>query len=96
MTRMHEVVYVPLINEKETLEMMKNNPDLIQSFHGTTALRAVAIAQNGYKGGRSPKSVASLLAEAFGESFPLVYTSAIERPSKKTLQKKKDGKQTPS
>jgi len=51
MTRMHEAVYVPLIDAKETLEMMKNNPDLIQSFHGTTALRAVDIAQNGYKGG---------------------------------------------
>ena len=70
--------------------MMLNNADLIQAFHGTTVLRAVEIAQNGYKGGRSPDQVGKILANAFGRSFPLVYTSAVERPTQKSLKKTQD------
>lgn len=84
--RMREAVYVPIIDQTQTSQMMENNPDLIQTIHGTSTLRAIEIAQNGYEGDRSPAAVAKILAECFGEFCPLVYTSANERPSGKDLE----------
>ena len=60
---MHEAVYVPVIDEAQTNQMMRNNPDLIQTFQGTTVLGAIVVAQNNYKRGRSPINVAEILAE---------------------------------